>query len=220
MSKPYFEAHASVVLALADLDGLSQVAILRDVLATVRKRLSETNPELSSLDSARKAKDRERKRLERERKRLEMARKVSGNGPEMAQGPVTPSLSPLDQGLSLVSPLPLFEADPRGNGTSTAREPAKRGTRVPEDWQPSPEMVASLGLSAEAAKRHRDAMVDHFRAKPGKDACKLDWGLTFRGWVRRDADFRRQEPRSGTRILQATPANAPWMQDDYNVVNK
>lgn len=65
---------------------------------------------------------------------------------------------------------------------------SKRGTRLPADWQPSPEDQAyarSLGLDPKAIS---EAFRDWWHAKAGKDAAKLDWPATWRGWCRRDAE--------------------------------
>ena len=138
--------------------------------------------------------------------------------------PVTPGPS---AGSQISSDLVLFspdsKADPRGNVHSPgAREGARRGTRLAPDWQPSAGLAASLSLSADAARGHRDRFVDYWTAKPGRDGLKLDWDATFRNWVRRSADFARAEPKSGSRILQANPRpeEAPWLDEDYGVVNR
>ena len=66
-----------------------------------------------------------------------------------------------------------------------AKERAERGTRLPSDWVPS-EL-----LKAWAQQKRPDLDFDttverfrnHWTAKAGKDAVKLDWEATFRNWV-------------------------------------
>jgi hypothetical protein len=67
-----------------------------------------------------------------------------------------------------------------------ARPP--RGCRLPPDWVPSEadaEFATGLGLRPGAiAAQFRD----YWHAKTGKDATKLDWSATWRGWCRREAE--------------------------------
>jgi hypothetical protein len=68
---------------------------------------------------------------------------------------------------------------------SATERPLPRGTRIPDDWEPSAALIEW------AAKEHRvDAravaaeFVDHWRGIPGKDGLKVDWDGTFRNRVR------------------------------------
>jgi len=68
--------------------------------------------------------------------------------------------------------------------TSTNR---KRGTRLPEDWQPDDALVQW------ARKTRPDILLDdeienfkdYWIAKTGSGATKLDWNRTFKGWIRK-----------------------------------
>lgn len=69
---------------------------------------------------------------------------------------------------------------------------AARGTRLPDGWQPNPDVVAQMrsdhpgiDLRAEHAK-----FADYWRAKAGKDGRKADWTATWRNWIRRAAEQR------------------------------
>jgi hypothetical protein len=62
----------------------------------------------------------------------------------------------------------------------------KRGQRLPKGWTPDPavreamrEECPSVDLDAEHRK-----FTDHWNAKTGKDAAKLDWNATWRNWIR------------------------------------
>jgi hypothetical protein len=64
---------------------------------------------------------------------------------------------------------------------------AKRGTRIPDDFAVTAEMVAwarenapQVNGSYETAK-----FVDYWRAKAGRDATKTDWIGTWRNWMRK-----------------------------------
>lgn len=69
---------------------------------------------------------------------------------------------------------------------TVGKTPRRNGTRLPDDWKPSPELIAEVraergdvDLRTETAKFR-----DHFHAKTGKDATKLNWDATYRNWIR------------------------------------
>jgi uncharacterized protein YdaU (DUF1376 family) len=69
---------------------------------------------------------------------------------------------------------------------SVGRSP--RGSRLPPEWSPDAEMRAfaeGLGLDADRVAAN---FRDYWHAKAGKDAVKLDWPATWRGWCRREAE--------------------------------
>lgn len=89
-----------------------------------------------------------------------------------------------------------------GNGpdtetdTDTEREGARsaspRGSRIPIPYIVAP-------ADQEWAEREHPRVdwdtetkkfVDHFRAKTGKDATKLDWSATWKNWIRRAEEWR------------------------------
>lgn len=79
-----------------------------------------------------------------------------------------------------------------------------KGSRIPTDWQLPKSWgewaMAEKGLSAEQVRTEADKFADYWRAKPGKDATKLDWQATWRNWIRNAADRMpagvRQSPGS------------------------
>jgi uncharacterized protein YdaU (DUF1376 family) len=62
---------------------------------------------------------------------------------------------------------------------------AKRGCRLPVDWQPSDEDVTFAVEHRVDWRREADAFRDFWFSKPGAQAVKLDWSATWRNWVRR-----------------------------------
>lgn len=70
---------------------------------------------------------------------------------------------------------------------------SKRGTRLPKDWQPSPEEQrwATDACPGIDAQREAEKFRDFWTAKSGKDATKLDWTATWRNWIRNAADRHR-----------------------------
>jgi hypothetical protein len=74
-----------------------------------------------------------------------------------------------------------------------------QGSRLPADWRPS-EI-----LEAWAFKERPDLDIaivvekfrDYWTAKPGRAGAKLDWGATFRNWVRDEKAGRKSQQQSG-----------------------
>lgn len=66
-----------------------------------------------------------------------------------------------------------------------------RGHRLPDDWKPTAELHAYA--LAEGIPNHLIARIDadfigYWRNATGPNSRKLDWGLAYQGWVRREAD--------------------------------
>jgi hypothetical protein len=77
---------------------------------------------------------------------------------------------------------------------------SRRGTRLPDDWRPSTEVV-------EWAKQHfpgiglraiYDEFMDHWRSVPGAKGRHLDWNATFRNRVRAVAGRNPRGNQNGT----------------------
>lgn len=99
--------------------------------------------------------------------------------------------------------------EPPTTATATAtrqqQQAAKnRGTRIPDDWTPSPEVHQQMGTENPHVDLDRELAKfrDYWQAKAGKDATKTDWDATFRNWVRRAAE---NTPSKVTRINGQQP---------------
>lgn len=70
-------------------------------------------------------------------------------------------------------------------GRKDAASAQKRGTRLPEDWKPTEKDRAWTleRLTQADAATELEKFRNHWHAKPGKDATKLDWNATWRNWV-------------------------------------
>lgn len=88
--------------------------------------------------------------------------------------------------------------------------PAKRGTRIPADFTVTQEMVAWAmeNVPGVNGKAETEKFVNHWRAKTGRDATKLDWVATWRNWMLNARD------RYGTR---ASPDGAYVATSDRKV---
>lgn len=87
-------------------------------------------------------------------------------------------------------------------GADTPASPRQnRGTRLPDDWQPEPELVTWTRAEAPAVDVARTLAQfrDYWRAQPGQKGVKTDWPATWRNWIRREAATVRGSggPRAG-----------------------
>lgn len=108
---------------------------------------------------------------------------------------------------------------PEGVNADTPYEPSKepsvqkktraRGSRLPEDWTPSPEQeakgIGTLGSLpyAEELEKFRN----YWLSKAGADAAKVDWNRTFANWIitakqRTPTNGREHQPK-GTDTTEA-----------------
>jgi hypothetical protein len=84
-----------------------------------------------------------------------------------------------------------------GGPRKRATAPKKIATRIPDDFAPTPEMVAWARENTPlVGRRETEDFVDYWRAKSGKDAEKADWPATWRRWMRRaQGDVEHNAPR-------------------------
>lgn len=113
--------------------------------------------------------------------------------------------------------------DPSGNGrahagssdplipipqTSLPARDRKLGTRLPDDFYPSPEMTEWFRKNCPHVdgRTEHAKFCDYWRAKPGKDGRKLDWPATWRNWMRTAEGRSQPRARPGPDRSQA-PVN-------------
>jgi hypothetical protein len=69
----------------------------------------------------------------------------------------------------------------------------KRGTRLAEDFEAPDDWIAwaveRRGWSKSDARDEAECFARYWQAKPGREACKLDWPKTWQNWV---ANSRRK----------------------------
>lgn len=121
-----------------------------------------------------------------------------------AEKTTAPQAVPADDGLRQPEadsgsrqPSPIEASDER---PAPARR-SSRGTRLPEDWLPSPDERAfaeNLGLNADVVG---EEFRDFWIGVPGARGCKLDWPATFRNRCR-DVAGRKGSARSANGIGQ------------------
>lgn len=97
--------------------------------------------------------------------------------------------------------------DPPQPKAAKAKPERKAGSRLPDDWRPSPEdraYAAGEGFSDWETDRVALRFADYWRARPGQGGVKLDWPATWRNWVRTEADRQGKAPKAA-----ASPSPQP-----------
>lgn len=100
------------------------------------------------------------------------------------------------------TPLQLQPQEEESDATASPKKKddtngSKRGTRLPDGWEPSQDgerFCLSLGVDY---RRTLDEFADHWKAKPGQGGVKLDWEATWRNWCRRAGGFELSRIGSG-----------------------
>jgi hypothetical protein len=114
----------------------------------------------------------------------------SGKGsglPPGERGVVTAVSSDSPNPVPQNSPTPV----PRGRASRGPREGArKRGSRLPDDFAVTPEMVAWHRENTPGVNGayETEKFIDYWRAKSGRDATKTDWVGTWRNWMRKASE--------------------------------
>lgn len=89
--------------------------------------------------------------------------------------------------------------------------PRKRGTRIPEDFVVTAEMVAwaKAKVPHVDGKWETEKFINHWQGESGPNATKIDWVAAWRKWMQNAAD--RQSPRHNSRPPQQTIDDTAWM---------
>jgi hypothetical protein len=101
-----------------------------------------------------------------------------GVGGDTAMSPKPPTNLPKTN-----PPIPSVAAP---SSTDSAGASSKKGTRIPDDFAVTAEMVtwALANAALVDGRVETEKFIDYWRAKPGKDGVKLDWVATWRVWFR------------------------------------
>ena len=87
-----------------------------------------------------------------------------------------------------------------------------RGTRLPLDWQATPEMhsyAMDHGVPPEAIERMDTDFREHWIGKAGAAGRKADWTLTYQTWARREGDKHRARQRDPPRSYDRSTFRSP-----------
>lgn len=151
----------AIVAAVAEME--ANIVVPRDPVADKRREY-----------------DRNRRREERA-----VAKLSTGRPPESTDKADKADIAPLP------SPSPSFPPNPQTNPTPAhppvGNTPARKGTRLSDDWQPDP----ATGPTAEmldrwppgAVERELEKFRNYWISKSGKDAVKANWQRTWINWL-------------------------------------
>ncbi|WP_416463986.1 hypothetical protein [Sphingomonas sp. VDB2] len=151
----------AIVAAVAEME--ASMAVPRDPVAEKRREY-----------------DRDRKRAERAAAKLS-----TGHPPESADYADIADNSPSPAPSPFLPPNPQPTPAPTHTPANTA--PARKGTRLSEDWEPEPligkavDMVA--GWPPGAIDRELQKFLNFWISKPGKDGLKISWQRTWINWL-------------------------------------
>jgi hypothetical protein len=120
-----------------------------------------------------------------------------GNGTR-EEGALANASAPLDH--APVVGLTVAGVKNKNKTASRAQARAARGTRLPEDWRPSEkdlEVARRIGMPEPMIARAQFKFRNHWVAKTGRDATKLDWHATWCNWIVGDMEklIKDQQPR-------------------------
>lgn len=76
---------------------------------------------------------------------------------------------------------------------------ASRGTRIADDWAPSPverEFAKLEGLADSEINREAARFLDYWKSKAGSNGVKLNWTATWQNWIRTAAERLGRSPRA------------------------
>ncbi|MFF3029124.1 hypothetical protein [Microbacterium sp. NPDC057944] len=98
--------------------------------------------------------------------------------------------------------------DPTSISNEIDGRPRKRGTRIPDPFIVTAEMRAWAAerTSLVDVNASTERFVNHWRAKAGRDATKVDWPATWRNWLIRDQEDRQNRRLTPTERAQQTAA--------------
>lgn len=176
--------------------GASEIA--DRVLMEVLKRDSHADSHVTERDSHRRESDRLRKQRSRDKLRTSRDSHVT------ERDACTAALVPQ---VNLSSPSLLKKERKKDSlGETSASPQTKRGTRLPDDWEPEDPDFANEILR-DRAPIELEKFRDYWRAQPGAKGVKLDWQATWRNWVRtaneRQRGGQREEARNKHSVIAA-----------------
>lgn len=87
--------------------------------------------------------------------------------------------------------------------TDGAKPPSKkRGSRLPDDWWPDEDLKAYARdrlPDGRSCQQETEKFKNYWRAAAGRNAVKLDWGLTYQNWILRAAENYSRPGPTGAR---------------------
>lgn len=89
----------------------------------------------------------------------------------------------------------------------------RSGARLPDDWQPSAEDRAFTGDFDIDVEATASVFRDYWHGVAGAKGRKADWAGTWRNWIRREVESRKQRPSVSTKP-NGSNGSVPTRPDD------
>lgn len=104
------------------------------------------------------------------------------------------------------APVTVLEPKPKNDPSDRSRAREPRGTRIPDDFTVTPEMVAWARKEAPRVdgRRETERFVNYWRSAAGAKARKVDWALTWRNWMLKAEDDIGARPQQRPTRQQET----------------
>lgn len=130
---------------------------------------------------------------------------VGQSTPEISHAPAsitTRATNELPLEVTLNEDINITPLAPQAEKTPLKTKPAKRGSRLPDDWElPTGwrDWVSVNCPTSTPERIDREAMMfaNFWQAKPGAQACKLDWEKTWRNWCLKTFSTAPLRPSQG-----------------------
>ena len=92
---------------------------------------------------------------------------------------------------------------PTKPNTSSTSKQSKRGTRLPDDFTVTVDMVAWARKNTPLVdeKFETDQFIDYWASKPGRAGVKLDWRRTWQTWMRNAQKRAEERNRPNLRVV-------------------
>lgn len=141
------------------------------------------------------------------RKAVSDARSRAGRAGAEARWGSKPDSKPMANGWQTDSkPMPPTRPDPTEEAKASSSR-TKRGTRIPDDFTVSPDMIAWARENTPNIDGPRETtkFVNYYQALAGAKGVKLDWVATWRNWMLNAAE----------RAPQSKPTTGDKMRDTF-----
>jgi hypothetical protein len=105
------------------------------------------------------------------------------------------------------STTPLHSTPSKEEKKTSSSSPRKRGTRIPDDFTATPDMVAWARdrVPHVDGRTETEKFINYWKAKSGAGATKVDWPATWRNWMLNAAE--RAPARASPGFQSQTDAN-------------
>lgn len=120
----------------------------------------------------------------------------------------TPPENHTNPGDASAPPPPAADPEP-----AQPKSKSKKGTRLPEDWEPSARLLewAITGAPLVDVKVETENFRDHWLSVSGQRGVMLDWDRTWQKWMRKEQAFREErEQRRRTAAGNRYDDEATW----------